>query len=344
VKFRGLLVGGAVVLSAAAMASAATIASAATPTHTASTASAASSHVLNIAVPANTSKQNVFEHVMQPLGSKAASVTVGQSCREPNCNMGYHGGFIQAHPQVWLFFWGTRWKSSQYNGAREMLINMYRGLGTRSDQWSTTLGQYKGRNGHPSFSGPVLKNWYYDFAKVPATITPGDLSGLANSIAHAKHLRGTNIQIVIAAEHGACFSDGFAGSCGRIHSNGRYCAWHSATNTGAAGGISFTNLPYQLDAGSLCGEHFNGSPALSGFSIVGGHEYAESISDPYPITSRSLAWIDLTDHVSGGEVADKCAWGGRPWGGRDPIGWYKLSSGKFYMQSLWSNQRHECKM
>src|SRR5262249_34795990 len=51
----------------------------------------------------------------------------------------------------------------------------------------------------------------------------------------------------------------------------------------------------------------------------------------------TLAWVDLNDSVSGGENADKCAWGGAPFGLKFPYGNVTLSTGTFAMQSLWSN-------
>ena len=45
---------------------------------------------------------------------------------------------------------------------------------------------------------------------------------------------------------------------------------------------------------------------------MGGHEYAEMVTDPAPVTG----WIDALDETgstaSGGEIADKCVWAGSP--------------------------------
>jgi serine protease len=63
-------------------------------------------------------------------------------------------------------------------------------------------------------------------------------------------------------------------------------------------------MPYITDAGTSRGADFNGLGAKAGTIIVGGHEFAESETDPYPNTG----WID----GSGAENGDKCAHGSSP--------------------------------
>jgi hypothetical protein len=74
----------------------------------------------------------------------------------------------------------------------------------------------------------------------------------------------TDAQVVVATRSGTC---PFGFGCG--NTSGQYCGWHDATEI--AGGVPFTNLPYQSD-----------SPNCDGVTITAGHEYAESITDPYP--------------------------------------------------------------
>jgi hypothetical protein len=122
----------------------------------------------------------------------------------------------------------------------------------------------------------------------------------------------------------------------------QYCGWHSATLYNNAD-LAYINLPYQLDAGTSCGENFvnvGTAGTDDGFSVVAGHEYAETVSDPEP----DSGWVDTSDSVSGGEIADKCAWGGQIWGTDDPAGDITLSTGTFAVQSLWSNAAGGCAM
>src|ERR1022692_4458928 len=55
--------------------------------------------------------------------------------------------------------------------------------------------------------------------------------------------------------------------------------------TSTVGDVSFTNMPYIVDAGASCGVNFINSGSagtLDGVSIVNGHEYAETITDQNP--------------------------------------------------------------
>ena len=83
--------------------------------------------------------------------------------------------------------------------------------------------------------------------------------------------------------------------------------------------LPFTNLPFQLDAQYASGENWINQGyfgEFDGFTTVAGHEYAESVTDPFP----DSGWDDTADAVSGGEIADKCAWGGAAFGGHRPGG------------------------
>ena len=65
---------------------------------------------------------------------------------------------------------------------------------------------------------------------------------------------------------------------------------------------------------------------LDGFSIVGGHEYAEAVTDPEP----SSGWVAS----DGEEIGDLCAW-------QNLIA-LSLSTGSFAVQPLWSNNAGGC--
>lgn len=69
----------------------------------------------------------------------------------------------------------------------------------------------------------------------------------------------------------------------------------------------------------------NSPGTLDGVSIVGGHEQAETETDPQPDTG----WLD----ASGSENGDKCAW-------TDLID--NSNAGGYPTQPLWSNASSSC--
>ena len=291
--------------------------------------------------------------IVPPLGSRPAAAAARSlaSCTEPDCDLAYQGGLVQHKPRVYIVFWGPAWTRNRTEQAvASYLEALYKGLGGKADTWSLTTAQYGDSTGHATFGSPVFGGSYVDAAAPPKSVTLARLGTEAeNAAKHFKVKDTFDAQVIVAAQSGTCFAADwgltFVGNCGKTPSsapaNG-YCGWHSAAY--AAGNyLPFVNLPYQLNAGAYCGENWlNTGPTgtYDGFSLVGGHEYAESITDPLP----STGWEDAGDGISGGEVADKCAWAGEAWGDSDAQGDLRLSSGTFAMQSLWSNVTHSCVM
>ena len=289
--------------------------------------------------------------IVPPRGQRTATAQAARaaaSCTEPNCDLSYGGGAVQQSPHVYLLFWGPDWSNT--SPVFNYMYNFYSGLGVvPDDTWSAITSQYTDSSGAPSFGSSVFEGAWIDSSTPPDPVTQQDLADEAGGFATSQGITDlADAQIVIASQSGTCFSDGFIGSCGEVNSSGTYCAWHSYTfGGGLSGDLSYTNLPYLLNAGDHCGENFVNSGSAGtddGFSMVGGHEYAESITDPEPDTG----WTDPADTISDGgepgEIADKCVWGGENWGklGSDPYGDVTLSTGSFAMQSLWSNAAGRC--
>jgi len=97
-------------------------------------------------------------------------------------------------------------------------------------------------------------------------------------------------------------------------------------------------MPYVADAGGSCGAGYvtqnTGSvkSATQGVTIVGGHEWAETITDEYP----NGGWLDS----SGAENGDKCAWVSSGSGASRVI--TTPSNTSFAIQTLWSNADSGC--
>ena len=278
-----------------------------------------------------------------PLAAKASTPPPCPSGTgtEPNCPLVYGGGPVQHSPRVYLVLWGPKWSSGSGPASAAYLQRFYAGLGSQpKDSWSRITSQYTDSSGHPTFAGSVFMGTWIDRSTPPYGATQNQLA--AEAVAFSRSLSLTNqvnAQVIVATQTGTCPQQFYAPHCNG--GSGYYCAWH--TNTGVPGAnVTFTNLPYLLDSGAGCGQNFvnHTGGTNDGWSIVGGHEYAETITDPYPASG----WVDGSDVVSGGEIGDKCAWGGLLWGSHDPSGNVTLSTGTFAMQSLWSNAANGCVM
>jgi hypothetical protein len=234
--------------------------------------------------------------------------------------MTYHGGPIQQHPKVYLLLWGPNWSTDSNTS---YLQNLIAGLGVQpQDDWSTSMSQYTDSSGnHPTFNGSVYAGTFQDTTTPPYGATQAQLGAEADAFYSSQRLTdNTNTQIVVATQDGTCPS-GFYGSC---NTSGSYCAWHSYTSTYQ---VPYTNLPYLTN--QLCGAGYVNNPGPNdGVSIVEGHEYGETVTDP-----KLNAWYD-TD--GSGENGDKCAWTG--------LANVTLSTGTFAMQPLWSNSAGGCVM
>ena len=283
-----------------------------------------------------------------------AAAMPAASCAEPNCGVTYHGGPVIRSPHVFLYFWGPKWKTAAVEkGAMNYLTEFYKGLGTAGDAWSLTAAQYGNGKGAPVFGRALYAGAKVDTSKPQASVTLHDLVLEADKGRQAFGITAGSMEnslVVIAPQSGTCFAvvtDGgnFIGDCGKGNGGkAGYCAFHDYDlyQTGSTRTfLPWINLPFQLDAGMNCGEGFVNSPGTyDGFSLAAGHETMEAISDP-----MVTAWYDSKDKVSGGgEIADKCAWGGAAWGGHDPFGDITLKTGSFAMQSIWSNAAGACVM
>ena len=265
---------------------------------------------------ANAPKAYSYARGVRPASGAAK---VGRNCTESDCPMPWNGGAVQHTPHIYLDFWGPNWQSNAtQDAALSYTYGFFSGLGnTADDVWSPIMNQYYDGGGNVGFSSSVLVGSYQDSSSPPFGTTQSQLAAEDNAILSFAGVTDTaDAQVIIVTQPGAC-PNGFApGSCPGAHN---YCAWHSYANS------PYTNLPYQPDAGGSCGEN-SVSGVNDGFSIVGGHEYAETATDPY-----LNSWVDNSD-PGGGEIGDKCAW--------TDLGFTYLSSGAYPTQALWSNSQY----
>jgi serine protease len=269
-------------------------------------------------------------------------------------------GVTTGAPKVYVVFWGSQWGASSINGQGYTALSgdpqgmapdlqaFFKGLGTEqsSEEWSGVMTQYcegvpvgyqtcpssAPHVGAPPSSGTLAGVWVDSGSPAPGMASGHDLA--VEAINAATHFGNTmaasnrNVQYFIVSPTGTN-PDGYFNN---------YCAWHDYTGDsflsgGAAsspfGSVAFTNMPYVTDMGQSCGQNFVNAGAagtLDGVTIVGGHEYAETITDQFP----AGGWTDSF----GSENGDKCAWITSGTGAaRNLI----LATGSFAVQTTWAN-------
>jgi serine protease len=278
-------------------------------------------------------------------------------------------GVTSGTPRVYLVFWGSQWGTQGTDSNGNMTFTgdpshaapyeqqWIKGVGTNGELWSGVMTQYcdgplvaNGATscpsgaphvGYPTGGGVLAGVWYDNSAAAPSAATGNQIG--AEAVRAAAHFGNTTaasnryVQYIIMSPTGTK-PDGFNTP------NGGFCAWHDFTgDTTLSGGavnspygdIAFTNMPYVADMGSSCGANFVSGP-LDGFSLVGGHEYAETITDQNP----AGGWTNKTgSSYNGQENADECAWISS---GQGASALVAFSTGSFAMQSTWSNDTNRC--
>jgi hypothetical protein len=240
----------------------------------------------------------------------AVNQPVSTSCRSPEAASGAlqsGGGPVATSARVYLVFWGSQW-SSDPNGVENYMSSLFSGLGTSADSWSSSMSQYGA-----SVHNPVLGGSWVDTASAaPNRASIAQLSAEASRGASHFGVSGPSVDVFVVSP---------TGTHPNRFPNAGFCAWHDWN-----GSVAYTNMPYVLDAGSSCGANSVRSQ-LDGFSIVGGHEYAEAVTDPEPPSG----W---TDPSNGEENGDLCAW--------TDLQAINFGTGTFAMQPLWSNSAGGC--
>jgi hypothetical protein len=273
-------------------------------------------------------------------------------------------------PKVYLVFYGSQWGSQgtdtggnlTFSGdpksGAPLVQKLFKGLGTNGEAWSGVMTQYCDGGGmakgattcsttakhvlYPT-GGAFAGVWYDNTVASPSNATAKQLGDEA--VKAAGHFGNTtaasnrDAQYVILSPTGT-HPDGFNTS------SGQFCAWHDYNgdpyvgSSSAYGDIAFTNMPYVMDMGTSCGQNFVNSGSAGtddGYTIVEGHEYAETITDQNP----AGGWTNLTSRTySGQENADECAWISP--GSAGGAGNVAMGNGSYAMQATWSNDTNRC--
>ncbi|MHB8513150.1 MAG: hypothetical protein ACYDCC_13350 [Actinomycetota bacterium] len=260
--------------------------------------------------------------------SKDCALPVGVllTCFSAGLPMTTSGGPIQTNPSVYIVRW--HWTSDP-KGELAYQENFFKGVGASSFAQSqtqycdtaTTFGLVcpaSGVNFVGNPSGLFKSEWDDSTSPAPPTSSTDTAAITGEAIRAAAHF-GTagnpNAQYIIDLP--PTFDDAF---------NQGFCAYHGSVTNSSGNLLAYTFFPYIPDGGVGCGAGFVHGD-LDGVSIVGGHEFAETITDVSP----NSGWSD----VLGQETGDKCAFIQI---GPGAVHNLSLSTGNFAVQSLWSNK------
>jgi len=303
------------------------------------------------------------EGSVSPTGSPSAGAAqLASTANDLTYGGGIAGvGVTTGAPRVYLVFWGSQWGthgtkvvgtntydtySGDSKGMAPDLEAFFTGLGTNGETWSGVATQYcQGvavgtvscptnvpHVGYPT-GGAFAGAWEDTSSVAPHEASAAQLATEAENAAghfgNTTQASNANVQYFIVSPTGT-EPDGFNTP------SGNFCAWHDYTGDSSIGSVSqpngmvaFTNMPYVTDAGASCGANFvnaGSAGTLDGATIVGGHEYTETITDQFP----AGGWTDS----SGSEIGDKCAWISSGQGAAQNI---TLGTGSFAIQSMWAN-------
>ena len=269
-----------------------------------------------------------FYNKQAELGGLVSDLPGGARTTQSVVLMTYHGGPVQTAPKIYVVHWGsaTQWGSGDIDGVASYYQNFISGIG--GSAWLSSQTQYTQSNGQAvgNAAGSYAGTWNDTTDAIPSLTRSSTYQ--SNIAAEAKRAAAhfgdysASASYVIMIPHLVKVYN-FAGNSSSPYA---YCAWHSSTSA-TGGTIAYTNFPYIPDAGASCGVNsVNSNCVNDGVSIVGGHEQAETETDPQPNTG----WLDS----SNAETGDKCAW--------VSLQNTSFSTGTFPTQPLWSNSAGGC--
>jgi hypothetical protein len=267
-------------------------------------------------------------------------------------------GVTTGKEKVYIVFWGTQWGTSSTDsngnlkfsndtlGASGRVQQLFKGLGTGGEAWSGVMTQYcqgvaygasscpasAAHVQYPTGGGTLAGVWYDNSASAPSAATEPQIG--SEAVKAAGHFGNTTSSLNRNAQY-VVFSP--KGTNPDSYKTNGFCAWHDWNGdlgvSSSYGDVALTNLPYLSDVGASCGAGFvNPGNNLDGYTIVEGHEYAETITDQNP----AGGWTSFT---TGQENADECAWISSGQGKSANV---TMGNGSYPMQSTWSNDTARC--
>jgi len=283
----------------------------------------------------------------QPVRSKSNGRTAAGAALRAAVSFG-GGTVLTASPKVYLVFWGSQWGnqstgtggykvySDDPDGLAPNLQAFFDGLGTNNESWSAIVTQYC--QGVPIGTktcplAPSTNQVAYPSATVLGGVWEDTSAGFTAATGEQIAQEAANAALHFSNPPGAQYvivSPTGTDPDQWLNPRSGYCAYHDNTADFLGGvdvpNVPYTNLPYVPDVGDECSS-FPHPGVLDGADETISHEYAETLTDPFP----SSGWTDR----HGSEIADKCEnlIGGQPGGST----YVTLATGTFAVQGIWAN-------
>lgn len=255
------------------------------------------------------------------------------------------GGGVAADAQVYIIYWGSWWKTKPGRQAESSLNGLFSGLG--ATPWARTITQYCDNYDAVAPSPPLvglqgaseLAGTHVDASHVASPVddtaiqreavkyAPGEQAG-------HKYPIGLPIPVVVTPKGTvdvASQSQNWLKAYLGIDDSCSYHGWMQQKD----GEGGYFDRPYiALDYGAILSSRFSTcKPAksdLGSLSVYAGHEWAETLTDPYVGLSGEMGWYDPTPKT-GGEIGDVCLWSA-------PV----TQVNGYAMQELWSDKAGRC--
>jgi hypothetical protein len=265
-------------------------------------------------------------------------------------NLIFHGGVVEHHPKVFITWWGPQWQNGFTTGpnnaySSKTIMNyedtFFANVGGTA--WNGVQSQYCDNItlGSTQCAGQLLAQYianskgvlggvWIDPSPVPSTIVTSGLAEnltddpIASEAVRAEQHFGYNIDATyfVFTPPGTT-----ATAYGSV-----YCAYHSEVTNIGGHGIRYAFMPFTPEQGAGCGGNSVnatndafGHGYLDSYTLAGGHEYGEAVTDPDTWPTQD-GWNDYQTSENG----DKCAY----------FHAANLAVGKYYwaVQPMWSNE------
>jgi hypothetical protein len=233
----------------------------------------------------------------------------------------YEGGPVIVDPKFYFTFWGYK-KYGDPDKVEPLLVDYAQNMGG-SGHNNIEIQYYQGSSSSRTYITNPAKQFggsWDDESPIPNKPTDPQIGKESvKAVAHFGYDPNGVYVIATAHKHSEA---GFGPD---------WCSYHSLTYYKKKP-VVYVNLPYEPDAGAQCGANIITPPKDEsgkdeGVTILGGHEFGESITDPQAYTDS--AWIG-----PGGEIGDECAWHG--------IANEKFGKKSYTMQPMASDATEAC--